>query len=250
MALWITNDRVELTKNATEEDLQVVIRAVYRQVLSNAHILESERLTTAESMLRNGDITVRGFVRAVGLSDLYRRLFFETSSPYRFVELNFKHFLGRAPQDQAEVAEHVRRYSEQGYEAEINSYIDSPEYQEHFGENVVPYMVGSQSQVGVRNVVFNRTFALVRGFAADTVGKDAKLISDIGIDLPTKIVPPARGSGAYSNTGKRFRITASKSAMNSRRSITTTEVGYNQLSDTIQNIQRGGGRIISIKEVA
>ncbi len=252
MTLWIESDRIELYNNPTEEDLQIVIRAVYRQVLSNAHVLESERLTEAESMLRNGDITVRGFVRAVGLSDLYRRLFFETSSPYRFIELNFKHFLGRAPQDQGEVSEHVLRYNQLGYDAEINSYLDSAEYKANFGEDTVPYVVGNQSQVGAKNVTFNRTFALVRGFAADTVGSDAKLISDLGSNLPTKIVAPLQGSGAYNNTGKRFRITAAKSGANPRitRGITTTEVGYSQLSKTLQNIQRSGGKIISIKEAA
>ena len=57
------SDAVELWVNATEDDLQVVIRAAYRQVLGNAHLMESQRLTSAESLLRNGDITVRDFVR-------------------------------------------------------------------------------------------------------------------------------------------------------------------------------------------
>ena len=77
MALWIETESVELRPNATEDDLQAVIRAVYRQVLGNAHVLDNQRLTSAESQLRNGDITVRGFVRAVAESNLYRSLFFE-----------------------------------------------------------------------------------------------------------------------------------------------------------------------------
>ena len=81
MALWIEAESVELRPNATEDDLQAVIRAVYRQVLGNAHVMDNQRLTSAESQLRNGDITVREFVRAVAQSDLYRSLFFETSSP-------------------------------------------------------------------------------------------------------------------------------------------------------------------------
>ncbi|MEO1149255.1 MAG: phycobilisome rod-core linker polypeptide, partial [Cyanobacteria bacterium J06638_22] len=114
MTLWIEAEPVELrpsaTESAAEDALQIVIRAAYRQVLGNAHVMDSQRLTNAESQLRNGDITVREFVRAVAQSDLYRSLFFETSSPYRFVELNFKHLLGRAPQDQAEISEHVQLY--------------------------------------------------------------------------------------------------------------------------------------------
>jgi phycoerythrin-associated linker protein len=251
MALWIESQSVELRPNATEDDLQAVIRAVYRQVLGNAHVMESQRLSSAESYLRNGKITVKGFVKAVAQSDLYRALFFDTSSPYRFIELNFKHLLGRAPQDQAEISEHVQIYNSQGYEADINSYIDSNEYLANFGENAVPSSRGNSTQAGIKNVGFNRTFALMRGYAANDIGKSAKLISDLGSNLATKIVAPAGGSGAYNNTGKRFRVSVSK-AGGSRvtKSMMTFEVGYAQLSQKIQNIQKTGGKILSITEVA
>lgn len=252
MALWIEAESTELRPHATEDDLQAVIRAVYRQVLGNVHVMDNQRLTSAESQLRNGDITVKEFVRAVAQSDLYRSLFFETSSPYRFVELNFKHLLGRAPQDQAEISEHVQTYNSQGYEAEIDSYIASDEYILSFGENLVPSARGNRTQTGIKNVGFNRTFALMRGFAANDVGKAAKLISDIGSNLPTKIVFPAGASGAASSQDKRFRVSVSKASYGPRvtQSATTFEVGYNQLSQKIQNIQRTGGKILSITEVA
>ena len=252
MALWLETESIELRPMATEDDLQAVIRAVYRQVLGNAHVMDSQRLTDAESQLRNGAITVRGFVRAVAQSELYRSLFFETSSPYRFVELNFKHLLGRAPQDQAEISEHVQIYNHRGYEAEINSYIDSNEYILSFGEDVVPSTRGNRTQTGIKNVGFNRTFALNRGFAANDVGKSAKLISDLGSNLPTKIVAPSGGSGAVGNTGKRFRIAVSKASYGPRvtQSAAVFEVGYNQLSQKIQNIQKTGGKILSVTEVA
>jgi phycoerythrin-associated linker protein len=252
MALWIEAESVELRPNATEDDLQAVIRAVYRQVLGNAHVFDSQRLTSAESQFRNSDISVAGFVRTVAQSELYRSLFFENSSPYRFVELNFKHLLGRAPQDQTEISEHVQIYNTHGYEAEINSYIASDEYVTSFGENVVPSARGNRTQMGVKNVGFNRTFALMRGFAANDVGKSAKLISDIGGNLPTKIVSPSGGSGASSNTGKRFRVAVSKASFGLRvtKSLATFEVGYNQLSQKIQNIQKTGGKILSVTEVA
>ena len=251
MSLWINNEAIELRSNAAEEDLQIVIRAVYKQVLGNAHVLDSQRLTSAESMLRNGEITVRGFVRAVAMSDIYRDRFFNSSSPYRFIELNFKHLLGRAPQDQTEISEHVQTYNASGYETEIDSYRDSDEYLSVFGENVVPY-ARSVSQKGVKNVAFNRLFALERGYAANDTGKNAKLISDVANNLGTKIKTPAKGgSGTYSNTGKRFRIVASKANFGSRvtKSNYSVEVGYGQLSKRIQNMQRSGTKIVSISEV-
>ena len=253
MALWITNcDPIELRPNATEDDLLVVIRAAYRQVLGNAHVMESERLEAAESRLRNGEITVRGFVRAVAQSDLYQALFFNNSNAYRSTELNFKHLLGRAPQDQTEIAKHVVRYSTEGYAADIDSYLNSEEYQLSFGENVVPYCRSNNTIVGTKNVGFNRTFTLNRGYSTSDGGQPAKLIGDVAGNLPTPIKSPARGSGAASNRGKRFRVAITKASFGPRvtQSNTTFDVGYSQLSQKIQNIQRTGGRILSITEVA
>jgi phycoerythrin-associated linker protein len=254
MALWISNiDATELWNKASEDDLQTAIRAAYRQVLGNAHVMDSQRLTSAESMLRNGDINMRGFIRSIAQSDLYRSLFFETSSAYRFIELNCKHLLGRAPLNQSEISDHVRLYNEQGYEAEINSYIDSDEYGSNFGENIVPQSQGNRTQVGVENVNFNRTFALDRGFAAyDAASKNAKLISDIAGNRPTKIGFPASGAAAYASTSKRFRIAVSKAKFGARvtQSNASFEVSYSQLSKQIQNIQKTGGKILSITEVA
>lgn len=141
---------MELWANKTEDDLQLIIRAVYKQVLGNVHVMESQRLENAESMLRNGDISVRNFVRMVAQSELYQSLFFHSSSPYRFIELNCKHLLGRAPLDQSEISDHVQIYNRQGYEAEINSYIDSEEYNRIFGENIVPFPRNITSQKGLK----------------------------------------------------------------------------------------------------
>ena len=253
MSLWITDVKpVELRNNSSEEDLQIVIRAVYKQVLGNQHLLEGDRLTSAESLLRDGDITVRGFVRMVGQSELYRSLFFEQSSQYRFIELNCKHFLGRAPLSQQEVSRHVQLYNEQGYEAEIDSYIDSDEYLENFGENKVPYPRSNTTQVGIKNVGFNRTFSLFRGDATSDSSNQAKLISDLGANLPTKITAPPAGGGTPVQTAKRFRIAVAKAGVGPRykRSKATYEISYEQMSRTIQNIHKMGGKILSITQVA
>ncbi|MDY7015293.1 MAG: phycobilisome linker polypeptide [Cyanobacteriota bacterium] len=102
------------------------------------------------------------------------------------------------------------------------------------------------------NVNFNRTFALMRGFAANDIGKSAKLVGDLGGNLPTKIVAPAGGSGAYSNTGKRFRVVASKSSFGPRtnRGTIAFQVEYDRLSQKIQNIHKTGGKILSVTEIS
>ena len=246
------NDPVELRPNATENDLQIVIRAVYKQVLGNAHLLESQNLDNAESMLRNGDITVREFVRMVAQSDLYKSLFFDVNPAYRFIELNFKHLLGRAPLDQAEISQHVQTYNTQGYAAEIDSYLDSDDYLGQFGENIVPYPCCLNTQTGMTTNVFNRTVSLVGGFAtSDVSSNEAQLLSSVASNLPQKIKAAASTGGISGSTNKRFRIAVAKGGITpvAKRSNATYEVDYTQLSSRIQSIHRTGGKIITITEV-
>jgi hypothetical protein len=251
--LWVESESVELTPYSTEDDLQIVIRAIYRQVLGNAHVLEDQRLTTTESQLRNRDITVKEFVRAVAKSELYRTRFFETSSPYRFVELNFKHLLGRGPQDQVEVAEQVQRCNAEGYEAVIDSFIDSDEYFNAFGENVVPFLCGNRTQTGIKNVSFNRTLALSRGYAGNDGGTQALLISDVAGNLPTKPKSPMGEYTSVTTTGKRFCISITSKlgpAAVNRTSKRELVVSFNQLSQEVQRLHRAGAKISSITEMA
>ena len=253
MSLWATaSTAAELRQDANEDDLQIIIRAVYKQVLGNQHLMEGQRLSGAESLLRDGCISVRDFVRMVGKSELYRVLFFNSSSQYRFIELNFKHFLGRAPQDQSEISEHVCIYNEKGYYAEIDSYIDSNEYQLNFGENIVPYLRSTSTQAGIKNIAFNRTFALARGMASSDRDTKAKLITSLGGNLSTAIKAPSGPSGAASSAGKRFLIKVSKSAVGPRPRMSKMEyvVDYTRMSEQIQNIHKMGGKILSIAEVA
>jgi len=253
MSLWLEEVvSTELRPNATEDELQTVIRAVYRQVFGNAHLLECDRQISAESLLRDGDITVRGFVRMVAHSELYRSLFFDSSSQYRFIELNCKHFLGRAPLNQAEVSAHVQTYNSSGYEAEIDSYIDSDEYLNAFGENIVPSPRSQSNPDTIKNVGFNRNYALNRGYATSDSGKQAKLIRDLASNLPTPIVFPSTSTGGTPGTNnKRFRVTATKASIGSlnRVSNQTYDVGYDQLNAKITNLHRTGAKIVSITEV-
>nr|ATG31129.1 LR3 [Griffithsia pacifica]5Y6P_dy Chain dy, LR3 [Griffithsia pacifica]5Y6P_dz Chain dz, LR3 [Griffithsia pacifica] len=124
------------------EDKDLICYSVWKQVFGNAYVMESERADAyvPESMFRAGQIPLREFVRGVALSATYRRRFFECCGPYRAVELNFRHLLGRAPVSQKEVSEHIKLIAAKGFEAEINSYIDSEEYEEAFGDDLVPYM--------------------------------------------------------------------------------------------------------------
>jgi phycocyanin-associated rod linker protein len=104
------SEPVELRPNWSPEDAKVAIRAVYRQVFGNDHIMSSERIASAESLLCDRAITVRDFVRAVAKSETYKKKFLYPNYHPRTIELNFKHLLGRAPYDESEITEHVNCY--------------------------------------------------------------------------------------------------------------------------------------------
>ena len=254
MSFWVTDlNPVQLQERKSDQDFDILIRQAYKQVLGNAYLLEGERLETAESLFRNGDLTVRGFVRAIGQSQLYQSLFFETCSQYRFIEMNCKHFLGRAPLDQAEVSQHVQIYNNLGYEAEIDSYIDSDEYNNAFGENTVPCPRTESNQRTLLNVGFNRTYALYNGYASsDNITNKATLISDLAANKPTPVVFPKNRSGQTpGSNNKRYRIKATKASIGSlnRFSNQTYDVNYDQLNAKIKNLHRSGAKILSITEV-
>ncbi len=156
----------------------------------------------------------------------------------------------RQPLDQGEISSHVQTYNNSGYEAEINSYLDSEEYLSNFGENTVP-SPRATSDSDVKNVGFNRIYSLYRGYATSDSGKSARLISDLASNLPTPIVFPTQGGGTPGCNNKRFRIKATKASIGSlnRLSNQTYEVGYEQLNAKIKSIHRVGGKIISITEI-
>jgi phycoerythrin-associated linker protein len=233
------------------DDVNTVIRAVYKQVWGNPHVMESERLVSAESKLTNGEISVREFVRIVAKSDFYRDRYFSSCAPYRFVELNFLHLLGRAPQDQREVSEHIVRCVAEGYDAEIDSYIDSDEYQAAFGENTVPSYRGKDSAANPKQIGYNRMFALDRGAAqVDSAVQSSQLVFAVATNS-TNTINASTATVIGSGTEKRFKILVSGSKFDTKRRISTTEyiVSASKMTPQIQRINRTSGRIVSITEV-
>ncbi|MEM8827808.1 MAG: phycobilisome rod-core linker polypeptide [Cyanobacteria bacterium P01_G01_bin.19] len=246
---------VEIRANSTADDKAIAIRAVYKQVLGNPHVMESERLVSAESQFCNGSISLREFVRAVAKSDFYRARYFEACAPYRFVELNFKHLLGRAPIDQAELSEHIQRCVNEGYDAEIDSYIDSVEYSEKFGENIVPFYTGATSTVGKKQVNYNRTLSLLQGIAGvDSADKSSRLVNSVATNSATTAATPSTGGriSPYKDaTAKRFKIVVKGSKFDAPRRVSNTEyiVPGDRMTPQIQRIQRTGAKIVSITEI-
>ena len=189
------NDRNQESRaQASDGDKSTIIRAVYQQVLGYQYVMSNERLSAAESLFRNGFLSVRELVRTVAKSGLYRSRFFENCNPYRFIELNHKHLLGRAPQNKAEMLHHFTILQEQGYDAEIDSYIDSAEYQERFGQEVVPYLHGWDYSKGHEGRQFSWLMQLARGASASAKGDGSGTQFRLGKALHQDRALPVVGS--------------------------------------------------------
>ena len=256
---YVSADPVELRGNRTAEQVDAVIRAAYRQVLGNDHIMANERLTSAESLLRNGSISVKDFIRSLALSEVYRNKFFYTQPQNRFIELNYKHLLGRAPYDQSEIAYHTDLYNQEGYEAEINSYIDSAEYQENFGDWIVPYYRGFATQNGQKTVGFSRIFQLYRGYASSdrssSNGNKSRLVREVAQNSASPVYIGETGEAlsglSGGDRGKFYRVRVIQGAKPGRttrvrRSNQEYLIPYEQLSNKLQEINRQGGQVASI----
>ena len=166
----IDSNPLQLQPGSPAGEMATIIRAIYRQVLGNAYVMESERPIALESQLQSGELSVREFVRRLGQSDLYRGRFFDNCPRYRAIELNFKHFLGRAPESYEEMAIHSEILDRGGFAAEIDAYIDSQEYGAAFGDRTVPYYRGYRTQLGRNAVGFTYLFELFRGAASSDKG--------------------------------------------------------------------------------
>ena len=232
------------TANQDRSHAEDIIRAAYRQVFGNRYLMELDVQPSIEALFINGDLTVQGLVTALAQSETYRRLYLETNSPYRFVELNFKHLLGRPPRDQAEISEHVRRLADEGLEAEITSYTYSDEYLNNFGTDTVPYARTATSAVGEANVAYQRNQAMDPGYA----GFDADQGSVLLTSFASRTNPTAAGARKVVGGGNRFSVTWTSRVQlgTARRSAQRSVVSYSSLSKTIQSIQAQGGRILSI----
>ena len=153
--------------------------------------MESERSPILESQLRDGQITVSEFVRKLAQSDRYRSLFFDKYPNATAIELNFKHLLGRAPENYAEISQHIQILAEGGFAAEIDSYIDSEEYFQNFGEYTVPYYRGYDSQVAKNVVSYTHSFQILPGACSSSKstfeGAIPKLQNSLVQNSPSKI---------------------------------------------------------------
>ncbi len=127
-----------------------VIRAAYRQVFERDIVKGYSQVVcpVEATQLRQGQLAMRDFIRALGRSKEYRRQFYGRFSNSRVVELAFRHFLGRGVSSIEEFRRYFAIVSAQGLAGLVDSLINSMEYAQVFGEETVPYLrdLGEEAQ--------------------------------------------------------------------------------------------------------
>jgi hypothetical protein len=187
----VTTDRLA---PSDREALQQGIEAAYRQVMGNAHVMDYERCGVLEAQFTDGRLCTREFVRGLAKSEAYKSRYFYKVSAYRGIELNFKHLLGRPPLNQQEIANAASIQSAQGFEALIDTIIDSAEYAEVFGDHGIPYVRSFTSASGIPMLNFIRIAALEKNFASSdrSNGTDSLIRGSLAGGKAMAIdVPPA-----------------------------------------------------------
>jgi len=269
---------LELVSGDDDARKEQIIRAVYRQVLGNAYVMDSERQIVIESQFKLGEISVRELVRRIAKSDLYRSRFFDTCARYRYIELTFRHLMGRAPADFAEMRLHSERLDALGYDADIDSFLDCDEYQNAFGEWIVPFQRGWKTESCGTMQEFTWSMQLLRGNSSsslkgDLAGIKSKLGGAAYQNRPIAVVPPSStepggwsfrpsrdlqdaptrlGVGA-GDQGITYRVEVTAYRTNNLRRISRYTksnrvfyVPFDKLSEQFKRIHSEGGKIASI----
>ena len=115
-----------------------IINACYQQVFGRS-VYEGQQLSEGETQLANREITVRGFVRMLAKSDVFRNTYWTPFYVVKAIEYIHRRLLGRPTYGRQEMNRYFDIASKTGLYGLVDALIDSPEYAEAFGEDKVPY---------------------------------------------------------------------------------------------------------------
>jgi phycobilisome rod-core linker protein len=120
-------------------EIELVIRAAYRQIFNEQQMLTANRLPVLESQLRNKQITVQDFIRGLLLSETFRLRNVDVNSNYRIAEMCIQRVLGRDVYSEQEKISWSIVIATKGMSTFVDELLNSEEYLENFGLNTVPY---------------------------------------------------------------------------------------------------------------
>ncbi len=135
-----------MDKAMDREYQNFVIESAYRQIYFHAFKVDRDR--TLESQLRDGQITVRDFIRSLCLSDTFNRSFYNLNSNYKVARHLVEKLLGRKTHGKSEEIAWSAVLMTRGVKGMVDDILDSEEYLNAFGYDTVPYhrnrVVGSR----------------------------------------------------------------------------------------------------------
>lgn len=130
--------KVYTTENIlSPTDMDELIEAAYRQIFF--HAFKSDREPVLESQLRNGQLSVRDFIRGLLLSNTFYNSFYSKNSNYRFVEQVVQRVLGRDVYSEKEKIAWSIVVATKGIQGFVGQLLNSDEYLQSFGYDTVPY---------------------------------------------------------------------------------------------------------------
>lgn len=131
--------KVQNYKN--ELEIQTALRATFRQIFERdiePYIVGNE-FTKLDTLFKDGQLTVKELVESIGSSELYVKEFYNPYPNTQVIEFGTKHFLGRAPKNQAEIRFYNQILAVEGIKGLVLTMVNSGEYEAIFGQNIVPY---------------------------------------------------------------------------------------------------------------
>nr|ARW68666.1 phycobilisome rod-core linker polypeptide [Palisada sp.] len=120
-------------------EMDEIIWAAYRQIFSEHQTLASTKQPFLESQLRFNQITIKNFIKGLLLSSEFRYLNYDVNNNYRFVEMCVQRVLGRDIYNKREKLAFSIVLASKGIESFIDLLMNSDEYNDNFGEFIVPY---------------------------------------------------------------------------------------------------------------
>jgi hypothetical protein len=166
-------------------DRQNALAQIYTQVLERQpYESEREEIAHLEQDFLSGKMDVRHFIGGLVVSDLYLDSFYHDSSNPKFIELSFKHLLGRTLHDKEEISDYTDVLTKHGYGAFFHKIFDSNEYRQAFGCHTVPYARNLKINDSPRNYLQN---SLIQH---EHVGQHGKAVptlywQELGMDCET-----------------------------------------------------------------
>nr|ARW68717.1 phycobilisome linker polypeptide [Palisada sp.] len=131
---------VVFSTKSSSQTLDQIVNAVYIRVFGR--FVYKEELTSIfkyEKQFQNNLISVREFVRLLTKSSLFRSLYWNSLYLCKAIEYIHIKLIGRPTYGRQEIDQYFDTVYKKGYYAMIDSMLDSPEYEESFGDFIVPY---------------------------------------------------------------------------------------------------------------